>query len=131
MKDFEREIEGWEDLSYKYLGVEIDNPLKLRRYVLDMRWICDICNHMNFPTGEKLSLTWNLERPQIKGHNLSTVCGYKANWFDFESIFYLLRRVNLYICKVCFWLFPIFFFVHVRRSWSCVNQNRATELVDV
>lgn len=24
MKDFEREIGGWEDLSYKYLGVEID-----------------------------------------------------------------------------------------------------------
>lgn len=24
MKDFEREIGGWEDLSYKYFGVEID-----------------------------------------------------------------------------------------------------------
>lgn len=57
MKDFEREIEGWEDLSYKYLEVEIDNPLKFRRYVLYTRWICDICNHINFPTGEnKLDL---------------------------------------------------------------------------
>lgn len=57
MKDFERETEGLEDLSYKYLGVEIDNPLKFRRYVVDTCWICDICNHMNFPTGKKLNLT--------------------------------------------------------------------------